>query len=164
MSNFANFPDDSWLRVFNAPRDLTQDEVRAVSEDLGDFLRGWASHESPVTGNFEIVHDRFIVVAADESKVGLSGCSKDAVVMRLRDLGNRLGLDFVHSPPLCFRHGDAIRSVQRGEFGELASAGEVKSDTVVFDSTIITVGPYKAGRWEVPASDCWHARAYELAS
>ena len=164
MSKFDAFPDDSWLRVFHAPRDLTAEETAAITANLDAFLGEWASHETRVSGAWEIVHDRFIVVAADESKVALSGCSKDSVVMRLRALGQELGMDFVHGPPICFRAGDDIKSVQRDEFGALVESGDVRADTVVFDSTIITAGPYKAGRWEVAASDCWHARAYELAS
>ena len=51
-----------------------------------------------------------------------------------------------------------IHSVSRDDFGKLVEAKEVVADTPVFDLTISSVGPYKAGKFKVRAGDCWHAR------
>ena len=36
----------------------------------------------------------------------------------------------------------------------------VGPDTTVFNNTLTSLGDVRAGRWEVPASDSWHARAF----
>ncbi|MFT7620806.1 MAG: hypothetical protein ACI97A_004464 [Planctomycetota bacterium] len=81
---------------------------------------------------------------------------------RVKNISSQLGLDLVHGPPICFRHGDRIRAVGRAEFGDLVNDGTVTADTTVFDNTIAQVGQYRGGKWEIPAKDSWHGRAYDL--
>ena len=59
-----------------------------------------------------------------------------------------------------FRQGSAIERVQRDRFAELAALGTVSLQTVVFDNTLTRVGDVRAGRWETPLADAWHARAF----
>lgn len=81
---------------------------------------------------------------------------------RVRNLSSQLGLDLVHGPPICFRDGDRIRAVGRDEFSDLVKDGTVTPETTVFDNTIAQVGQYSQGRWEIPAKESWHGRAYDL--
>ncbi len=162
MAQISEFPVDSHLRVFHAPRVLTPEEKKRVEEDLSAFVASWSAEKRPVTGAFEIVHDQFLVIAADETMVPLTGCAKDAMTRKVRNISAELGVDLVHGPPICFRDGDRIRAVGRDEFGKLVEDGTVTSETMVFDNTICAVGPYREGKWEVPAKDCWHGRAYSL--
>ena len=73
MPSISEFPLDSHLRVFHAPRSLTAEEKAHVEHDLAKFINGWTAEKQPVTGAFEIVHDQFLVIAADETVVPLSG-------------------------------------------------------------------------------------------
>jgi hypothetical protein len=50
--------------------------------------------------------------------------------------------------------------VPRGRFRELAAAGAVSPDTVVFDNTVQSLGALRGGRWETPARASWHGRAF----
>ncbi|MEE9393083.1 MAG: hypothetical protein V3W41_11310 [Planctomycetota bacterium] len=159
-SHISQFPADSYLRVFHAPRRLIEAEQAKISKVMAAFLPTWVAHEVPITGDFEILHDQFIVVSANESITPLSGCSKDSLIGVIRALSAALDLDFVHGPPLCFRAGEEIRAVDRKTFGDLVKAGDVTGETVVFDSTIASVGPYLAGKFETKAADCWHAKAF----
>ncbi len=164
MPHISEFPVDSHLRVFSAPRALTADEKAHIEKGISTFLETWSAEKRPVTGAFEIVHDQFVVIAADETAVPLTGCARDAMTRMVRDLSAPLGIDLIHGPPICFREGDRIRAVGRDEFGELAKDGKVTADTVVFDNTIMAVGPYREGKWEVAAKNSWHGRAYDLTS
>lgn len=164
MSRISEFPVDSHLRVFHSPRPLTPDEQTHVREKLDTFIKSWNAETRPVTGAYEIVHDQFVVIAADETMVPLTGCAKDSMVRTVRNLSAVLGIDLVHGPPICFRDGDRIRAVGRDEFADLVKNGTVDADTTVFDNTIIAVGPYREGKWELPAKECWHGRAYDLTT
>ena len=164
MTVFESYPKNSYLRIFAAARDLTAAEQATVTSGLKSFLGQWTAHEAPVTGTFEIVHDRFIVIGADESKVGLSGCSKDSLSICMRELGAALGVELVHAPPIVYRDDQGIHSVTRDVFGQRIAEGQVDGNTVVYDLTIIAVGPYVEGRFETRAADCWHARAWDLGA
>lgn len=73
MPKISDFPLDSHLRVFHAPRGLSPDEKGHITTDLTEFVENWSAEKRPVTGAFEIVHDQFIVFAADETIVPLTG-------------------------------------------------------------------------------------------
>jgi hypothetical protein len=164
MTAFANFPADSFLRVFTASRDLSDAECETLQGELQAFLGAWSAHEKAVAGALEILDGRFVVVAADESVTKLSGCSKDSLVGAMRQLGSKLGVDFITSPPIVYRSSSGIRAVDRGEFGRLAETGEVTADTPVFDTIVGTVGAFRDEGFEKPAADSWHARAWKLAA
>jgi hypothetical protein len=44
----------------------------------------------------------------------------------------------------------------------MAEQGDVTPRTVVFDNTVETVGALREGKWETPATNSWHGRAFKL--
>ena len=62
--------------------------------------------------------------------------------------------------PILFRLGDAIERVSRVQFAALAGVGDVSPETHVFDNTLTNVGAVRDGRWEIPAREAWHGRAF----
>lgn len=99
-------------------------------------------------------------VGVDEVAAGVSGCSIDALVRRMKLLQEALGVELVNNGPVVYREGESIARVPRERFAELAAEGTVNLDTLVFDNTLTRVGDVRAGRWEVRAADAWHARAF----
>jgi len=59
------------------------------------------------------------------------------------------------------KEGEAVRSLSRAEFAELAAQGGVTAETKVFDTSIQTVEQF-ASKWELPFSEAWHAEAFDL--
>lgn len=160
-STLAAFPPDSFLRVFHAERALDEQETEVVLARMAAFLGSWAAHEHPVHGAFALLERRFLIVAADESKTALSGCSMDALVGSVRATGAAIDVELVHAPPICFRDGNDVRCVDRAAFRELVESGAVTGDTPAFDLTIDRVAAYLAGELEKPARATWHARAFK---
>jgi hypothetical protein len=75
-------------------------------------------------------------------------------------LERELGVTLVDHGPVVFRDGGTVRRVPRDEFAELARAGRVTPETVVFDNTISRLAALRGGGWELPASASWHGRAF----
>ena len=88
----------------------------------------------------EVRHGQFVFVGVNERAAGVSGCSVDALVRRMGQLQSLLGVDLTDNAPVLFRRGERIERVPRERFAELAAAGEVSLDTVVFDNTVQNVG------------------------
>ncbi|HEY8549502.1 MAG TPA: hypothetical protein VIL35_06080 [Vicinamibacterales bacterium] len=157
---FASLPDDSRLWVFAAERVLTAGEQARLLETVDRFLDEWHAHGRPLAAGRELHENQFLLVAVDETAAGVSGCSIDALVREMRRLEAELGLSLVDHGPVLFRENGTIRRVSRDEFAELARAGAVTRDTLVFDNTISSLEAVRAGRWEVPAGTSWHGRAF----
>jgi hypothetical protein len=157
---FDAMPDTARLWIFPAARSLSAAEGERLLAETDAFIAGWAAHGVPLTAARDLRLDRFLMVAADEEAAGVSGCSIDALVRRMDRLGSALGVDLLDHGPVVYRDGGVIRHVSRDGFAALAASATVTVDTVVFDNTITTVGDVRSGRWERPAADTWHARAF----
>ena len=79
LAPLASLPGESRVWCFGAserPADETLEELRATMEE---FLESWTAHRANLRAGFDWLHDRFLVVAVDESDVAASGCSIDAL-------------------------------------------------------------------------------------
>ena len=128
LVSFDALPDDARLWCFGASRTPEAAELQQLLDSMGQFVAEWTAHRRDLQASFSWVHERFLLVAVDESRAGASGCSIDALTGHLRDLGSELGLDLLDSMPVWFRDADGgIRAVSRSEFTRLGHAGEVSA-------------------------------------
>lgn len=152
------FPDTARVWVFGAERELTDAEAAMVFDAVDRFLAGWAAHGVPLRAARAWCHERFLVVAVDIESAPPTGCSVDALVTVLRNLERRLDTGLLGNEAVWYRGSDGdIRRASRRRFRALAREGEVVPDSVVFDNSITVLGELRAGRWEGPARDRWHA-------
>ena len=163
MSPIDRLPDSAAVRIFHTARPLTAGESERLGRTMDAFLASWTAHGERVAGAWTLLDGRFLVVAADETRVALSGCARDQVIHAVRALEGELAVDILRAPPVAWRDGAEIRCADRAAFGELAAAGRVGPETTVFDETVPTLGDIRHGRFEAPARATWHARAFDLA-
>lgn len=162
---FDRLPDDARLWVFAAARPLDDEHQRALVSHADAFLARWAAHGAPVVGGRELRHGRFLLVGADERATGVSGCSIDTLFRTLGQLEAQMGVPMRDGSLVYYRdEAGEIQAEPRPAFRRRAAAGGVTEDTIVFDNTIGTVGELRAGAWEKPLRESWHARAFPLAN
>jgi hypothetical protein len=152
-------PPDARLWIFAAERRLTAGEQQALLGSVDGFLEGWAAHGVPLAAARELRYEQFLLVAVDESKTGASGCSIDAMTRVLAGLEQGLGVELVNHGPVLYRDGERIRRADRAAFADRVRRGEASPDTIVFNNTLSRVGELGT-KWEVPARESWHARAF----
>jgi hypothetical protein len=157
---FNELPSDSRLWIFAAERPLSADESRRVLAEADTFINQWMAHGVPLMAGRDLRYDQFVLVGVNERAAGVSGCSIDALVRRMQQLEQTLGIELINNGPVLYREGNAIERVSRDRFAELAASGTVGPNTRVFDNTLTRVGDLQAGKWEVKASESWHARAF----
>ena len=159
---FAEMPDDARLWVFASPRRLEPSELQTVHDHVAAFVEQWTAHGAPVVGAFDLRHDQFLLVAADEAATGVSGCSIDSLTRALKGVERELGLSLLDaSSRVWFRDGDgAVRALPRSDFRDRVRAGDAGEETLVFDNTVTTVGAVREARWETPMRRSWHAKAF----
>ena len=157
---FESLPDQGRLWVFPATQTLTATQTDAFVQAVDVFLEAWVAHGVPLRSGRELKEARFLVVGVDVDAEAPSGCSIDALVNRLRGLGSELNVSLIDHAPVWYRDGEEIRTVTRGEFRALAESGAVDSETHVFDTSLTTIGSFRAGELEQPAAETWHGRAF----
>ena len=160
LIDFAQLPPDARVWIFAAERPLTDSERHLLLNAVDSFLQSWKAHGEPLAASRDLRHGQFLFVGVDESAAGASGCSIDAMVRVLSDMERQLGLALTDHGPVLYRQGNRIERVPRPEFARLAREGLVGPETIVFDTTLTRLADVRAGRWELPARDSWHARVF----
>ena len=151
-------PGDARVWCFAASSRPTDEAVARLRESMAEFLSEWTAHRAQLRAGFDWLHDRFLVVAVDESRVGASGCSIDALTGQIRRLEEVTGVTLLDSAPVWYRDdAGEVRQVGRAGFRELAERGEIGPATRVFDLTVSTLEEVRTGGWEVEAGRSWHA-------
>lgn len=151
-------PGDARVWCFGASAALPDETIDELRSSMDGFIERWTAHRAELRAGHDWLHDRFLVVAVDESQVGASGCSIDALTAEIRRLEGDAGVSLLDAAPVWYRDGGGeIRRVSRDEFRRLANDGRVGSDTVVFDLTVDRLDEVRTGTWEVEAERSWHA-------
>ncbi|HVF38592.1 MAG TPA: hypothetical protein VM939_01745 [Gemmatimonadaceae bacterium] len=157
IARFEDLPDSSRVWVYGSSEELDPAKVDRLLNAADEFLEGWAAHGAPLTSARNWSDDRFLTIGVDQRQEGASGCSIDGLFRTLKGLEKELGTELVTSGRVYFRdRASRVRSVTRDEFSELAASGEVDGDTEVFDTSVTSLGEWRA-RFSSRATDSWHS-------
>lgn len=158
----ADMPDHARLWVLGSAQELDESTRTHLLDRMDEFIATWNAHGHPVTGGRDLLHNRFLLIAADEEATGVSGCSIDSLYRVLKGVEREFGLTLLDSSLVYYRDVDGeIRSASRAEFRRLVEEGAVTPETQVFDNTVTTVGALRRGEWARPMKDSWHAAAFK---
>ena len=83
--------------VYQANRELTNEETCELHAAAYKFTRQWHSHKEPVQGTASVFFNRFLIIAAAEQNQQLGGCSIDSTVHFVKELGAKYNIDFSRS-------------------------------------------------------------------
>lgn len=157
---FAQLPDAArcWVFAARAPLDEV-DEPRLLAAVDG-FLRTWRAHGNALTCAREFRDEHFLIVGVDERATDASGCSIDGLFRVLQKAEEGIGTSMVGGGMIHFRDaGGMVHGCTRAEFEAMAAMGELDGETLVFDTTLTSVGEYRA-RFEGPARASWHGQLF----
>lgn len=155
-------PSDA-LWVYQAERNLDEDEKKLLTSTLSSLCSEWMAHGEPVAGVYEIIYDRFILVAAPDPEGFVSGCSNDLLNRAIKSAEEKLKLSLVTPELILWRdESTEIRCNTREEFEELVHRTEINGDTIVFNTNLSRVGQFQDGMLECQARDSWHSRVFGL--
>jgi len=153
---FEKLPDDSRCWVFAALAPLDDvDEPRLLAAVDG-YLITWKAHGAALTSAREFKDEFFLAVGVDEGASDASGCSIDGLFRNLQKIEDGIGTSMVGGGQVYFRApGGLVTSCTRPQFEAMAAMGDIGADTMVFDTTVTTVGAYRK-QFEIKARDSWH--------
>src|ERR1700692_1368529 len=82
----SDFASDSRVWIYQSNRPFTSSEALQIEDLLIAFAESWKSHGTPVKGCGNLLFGQFIVLMADESATGVSGCSTDSSVRLMKQI------------------------------------------------------------------------------
>lgn len=154
---FEQLPGNSRIWIYPSDRPLTAAEQDGAAASLKEYCSGWSAHGHPLHTSFRIIHDHFIILAADEQAAAASGCSIDGSVRHLKQLGAQLGIDFFSRTLVPFLKAGKVTFIPLEALKEAFRSGELLAETLTFNTLAATVAELE-GSWLVPAGQTWLSR------
>ena len=138
-----NLPKSSNVWLYQADRELTENEIVYIKDELNVFIREWATHGTQLYGSFEVKFNRFVILAVDEEKVPTSGCSIDTSVHKMKEIGAKIKVDFFNRMNVFISKENEWKKVHISDLKEYSSwtlyNPMIKTLSDVSDNWIITV-------------------------
>jgi len=151
-----HFAPESRAWVYQSSRLLSISEALLVEDALGQFCSNWSSHGSPVKAHGNLFFGQFIVLLADETAAGVSGCSTDSSVHFIKGLGEQLAIDFFNRTTLAFFLKEKIQVLPLGQLSYAFENGFINGDTLYFDNLVGTKQAL-VNNWIKPVKESWLA-------
>ncbi|MFZ1328517.1 MAG: hypothetical protein WAW27_05780 [Chitinophagaceae bacterium] len=150
----GTFHPDSRVWVYQCNRLFTLSEALEIEQMLKEFTLQWKSHGTPVKGEAHLFFGQFMVLLADETATGVSGCSTDSSVRFIKDIEQRYSVSMFDRTTLAFVIKDKIQLLPLSQLQYAVENGFINSDTLYFNNLVQTKEEL-ASKWIIPVKDSW---------
>ena len=106
-----DFADNSRVWIYQSSRLFFISEALEMEDMLNEFAANWKSHGAPVKGFANLFFGRFIVLMADETATGVSGCSTDSSVHLIKSIEEKYKVQLFDRQNLAFIVKDKIEVI-----------------------------------------------------
>jgi len=152
-----DFNDNSRVWVYQSNRVFTQSEALQIEELLKNFSRDWKSHGTPVKGFANLFFGQFIILMADETAMGVSGCSTDSSVRFIKNIEQDFQVELFDRLMLAFLIQERIQLLPLSQISSYLEDGLINTDTLYFNNTILTKKEL-LDHWIIPVKESWLAK------
>lgn len=150
----ADFSDDSRVWIYQSNRLFTLHEALQVEDILKNFVSSWHSHGTPVTGYANLFFGQFIVLIADETRSGVSGCSTDSSVRMIKDIEQLFNVALFDRLLMGFIVKERIQMVPIAQLQYAIENNFIEPSTLYFNNTVLTLAELRE-KWLIPLKDSW---------
>jgi hypothetical protein len=149
-----DFSPDSRVWIYQGSRVLTLSEALELEVHLNGFAADWISHGADVKAYANLFFGQFIVLMADETKTGVSGCSTDSSVRFVKQMGERFRIDFFERTMLAFYVKNKIELLPVSQVEYAFQNQFISADTLYFNN-VITSRKELESQWIIPVKESW---------
>lgn len=154
---FETMPGFSRLWIYQANRKFTEPEKILLEKGLRHLCDQWSAHGSPLETSFHLEYDQFILLAINEQKAGVSGCSIDGSVRLLKSLQGGAGLDFFDRTKVAFLINGTVVLNSLSDLENLFRTKTLSEGATTFNNTVLTKAELER-QWKIPVKETWLAR------
>lgn len=150
----STFADSSRVWVYQCNRLFSISEALEVEDMLKHFVANWASHGSPVVGYANLFFGQFIVLMADETATGVSGCSTDSSVRLIKDIEALFQVQLFNRESLAFLVRERVQIIPLAQLKYALENNFIDGETYYFNNLVQTKKEFLE-KWLIPVKDSW---------
>ncbi|MBK8563773.1 MAG: hypothetical protein IPN76_10640 [Saprospiraceae bacterium] len=157
MEPFQHFPAETRVWIYQSNQPIPEETAAALKQVVNQFAQNWVSHNRQLRAHGDVLHNRFILLAVDESQADASGCSIDKSVHFIKQVESQLGVDLFDRMNFAWMEDDEVKTAPSQTFAELYQSGQITNETLVFDNLVKTKRELEEN-WLKPLNKSWHRR------
>jgi hypothetical protein len=160
----TDFANNSKVWIYQCNRQFTLHETLEIETLLEEFTCRWKSHGQDVKGFGNLFFGQFIILMADESATGVSGCSTDSSVRLIKNIEEDYNVNLFDRQTLAFVVKERIQLIPMSELPLAIENYIVTSDTLYFNNTVQSKQQL-LNEWIIPVQSSWlHTKFSSLLS
>jgi hypothetical protein len=152
-----DFDPGSRVWIYQSSRLFTVSEALQIEEMINQFAKNWLSHGTPVKGAAHLFFGQFVILIADESATGVSGCSTDSSVRLIKEIEKIFGANMFDRLALAFLDKDKVQILPMPQLKYAVEQGFITADTLFFNNVVLTKEELE-NNWIIPVKDSWLAK------
>jgi hypothetical protein len=152
----GDFSPSSRVWIYQSSRRFTMSEALEIEDLLQQFTGGWNSHGTPVKGYATLFFGQFIVLMADETATGVSGCSTDSSVKIIKEIETTFKVHLFDRLSLAFLIKDKIQLFPFSQLQYALDNQFISPDTLYFNNLAANREELE-NKWIIPLKNSWLA-------
>jgi hypothetical protein len=148
------FDPDSRVWIYQSSRIFSLGEALEIESMLGDFIAQWNSHGDKVKGAAHLFFGQFVVLIADETASGVSGCSTDSSVRLIKEMEQRFKVNMFDRLNLAFIIKDKIELLPMAQLDYATSNQFITGETLYFNNLVQSKKDLEE-KWIVAVKESW---------
>lgn len=150
----SDFQDTSRVWIYQSSRLFTIPEAFHIEDILKDFVNKWQSHGTSVKGYASLLFGQFIILIADETATGVSGCSTDSSVHVIKYVEEKFGVSMFDRQMLAFYIKEKVQLLPLAQLNYALENNYLTIDTLYFNNLVSTKKELLE-KWIIPLKESW---------
>ena len=157
LTDYSLLPEDAKVWIYPSSRKFYTNEIEEIESKIKTFVENWKSDDENFKASFKFLHNRFIVLFADDENSSLTFSDIDASVSFILSLQEEYKVELLDKMNVCFKQGDFVQYKELKDFKKLLKNKAVTAKSIIFDNLITTKLDFEE-YWEVSIEDSWYSR------
>lgn len=149
-----DFHYDSRVWIYQSSRRFLITEALSMEPLLEDFVSDWKSHGVPVKGYANLLFGQFIIIMADETATGVSGCSTDSSVRLIKQIESIYKVNLFDRQMLAFYTKENIQLLPLSQLQYAMENGFLTPETLYFNN-LVSSKEELLNNWIIPIKQSW---------
>lgn len=158
----SNFDDRSRVWIYQSSHSFSKVESLDLENSLNEFVSQWKTHGATVKGFAILLFDQFIVLMADETAEGVSGCSTDSSVRLIKAIEEKYKVQMFDRHSMAFVVKDKIQLLPINQLAYAVENNFINADTFYFNNTVLTKKDLLSN-WIIPIKESWLAKRIQFS-
>ncbi|HEY2720167.1 MAG TPA: hypothetical protein VGI82_00490 [Chitinophagaceae bacterium] len=158
-----DFHAASRVWIYQSSRLFRMSEALQLETMLDQFTHSWLSHGVPVKGEAHLFFGQFVVLIADETATGVSGCSTDSSVRLIKEIEQKFAVSMFERTMLAFLVNGKIEILPMQQLQYAVDKGFISGETLYFNNLVPTKEELE-NNWIIPLKESWLAKRISFAN